>query len=142
MSRAVPDLARARILLSNDDGIHAPGLAVLERVATDLSEDVWTIAPEVNHSGAGHSLTLKRPLHVRKMAERRYHVDGTPTDCVLLGVNKVMADHRPDLVLSGVNFGSNVSEDVTLSLIHTCRCRPRDSCSFRRSPTAPKHRAC
>jgi len=115
MSRAVPDPSRARILVSNDDGIHAPGLEVLERAAAGLSPDVWTIAPEVNHSGAGHSLTLKRPLHVRQMAERRYHVDGTPTDCILLGVNKVLADHRPDLVLSGVNLGSNVAEDVTYS---------------------------
>ncbi|MCR9256080.1 MAG: 5'/3'-nucleotidase SurE [Alphaproteobacteria bacterium] len=115
MSRAVPDLSRARLLLSNDDGIHAPGLAVLERVAASLSDDVWTIAPEVNHSGAGHSLTLKRPLHVRRITERRIHVDGTPTDCVLLAVNKVLADHKPDLVLSGVNLGSNVAEDVTYS---------------------------
>lgn len=115
MPRAVKDLARARVLLSNDDGIHAPGLAVLERVAKSLSDDVWTIAPEVNHSGAGHSLTLKRPLHIHQIGEKRYQVDGTPTDCVLLGVNQVMAADRPDLVLSGVNWGSNVAEDVTYS---------------------------
>lgn len=103
-----------RILVTNDDGIHAPGLAVLERVARDLADEIWTVAPEVNHSGAGHSLTIKRPLRVYPQGQRRYAVDGTPTDCVLLALQQIVP--RPvDLVLSGVNRGGNLGEDVTYS---------------------------
>src|SRR5665213_933481 len=94
------DPARLRILLSNDDGIEAPGLAVLERVARSLSDDVWIVAPEQEQSGAGHSLTTRRPLRLRELAPRRYSVDGTPTDCVMLAVKRVLRDHPPDLVLS------------------------------------------
>src|SRR5262247_4073995 len=109
------DLARARILVTNDDGINAPGLKVLEKVARALSRDVWVVAPEIEQSGAGHSLTLRRPLQVRKIAERRFAVDGTPTDCVLLAVNRLIDGKKPDLVLSGVNRGANLGEDVTYS---------------------------
>ncbi len=104
-----------RILLSNDDGIRAPGFAVLERIAAALSDDVWVIAPETEHSGAGHSLTLARPLRVRHVDERRMAVDGTPTDCVMLALNGLLPEPRPDLVLSGVNRGSNLADDVTYS---------------------------
>lgn len=104
-----------RILLSNDDGIHAEGLAVLERVARSLSSDVWVVAPEAEQSGAGHSLTLHRPLRVRQAGEKRFAVDGTPTDCVLLAINSVMRDCRPDLILSGINRGGNLADDVTYS---------------------------
>lgn len=109
------DLSRARILISNDDGINAPGIKVLERVARALSDDVWVVAPETEQSAAGHSLTIRRPLRVRQASERHFAVDGTPTDAVLLGVNKVLADKKPDLVLSGINRGANMGDDVTYS---------------------------
>ncbi|MEO1091193.1 MAG: 5'/3'-nucleotidase SurE [Pseudomonadota bacterium] len=103
-----------RILVTNDDGVHAPGLKVLEHVARGLADDVWTVAPEVNHSGAGHSLTIKRPLRVHELSERRFAVDGTPTDCVLLALQSIVQGDV-DLVLSGVNRGGNLGEDVTYS---------------------------
>jgi 5'-nucleotidase len=115
MSRSALDLKDARILVTNDDGINAPGLKILERVARKLSRDVWVIAPELEQSGAGHSLTLRRPLAVRRVRERRFAVDGTPTDCVLLAVNHLIEGQRPDLVLSGINRGANMGEDVTYS---------------------------
>ena len=108
-------LRTARILVTNDDGIHAPGLKALERVAKSLSKDVWTVAPEVEQSAASHSLTTRRPLRLRKFGPRRFAVDGTPTDCVLVAVHKVLADKVPDLVLSGFNHGGNLGEDVTYS---------------------------
>lgn len=104
-----------RILISNDDGIHAPGLQVLERIAAQISDDIWVVAPERNNSGAGHSLTLRRPLRVRRAGERRYAVDGTPTDCVMLALQLIIRDRPVDLVLSGVNHGGNLGEDVTYS---------------------------
>jgi len=104
-----------RILVSNDDGIDAPGIKVLERVARGLSTDVWVVAPETQQSAASHSLTLHRPLRLRRVSRRRYAVNGTPTDCVFLAFNKILADEPPDLVLSGVNDGPNVGEDVTYS---------------------------
>ncbi|CAK0753719.1 broad specificity 5'(3')-nucleotidase and polyphosphatase [uncultured Gammaproteobacteria bacterium] len=109
------ELSRARILLSNDDGIQAPGLAVLERIAHTLSDDVWVVAPETEQSGVSHSLTIHRPLRLRQLGERRFAVDGTPTDCVLMAINHILRDQRPTLVLSGVNAGSNLGEDVTYS---------------------------
>jgi 5'-nucleotidase len=115
MPKAIADLSRARILVSNDDGINAPGLKVLERVARSLSSDVWVVAPELEQSGASHSLTLRRPLQVRRLSNRRFAVDGTPTDCVLLAAAHIVRGRRPDLVLSGVNRGVNLGEDVTYS---------------------------
>lgn len=109
------DLKRARILVCNDDGIHAPGLRALERIAESMSRDVWVIAPESEQSASGHSLTLTLPLRIRKLGPRRFAVNGTPTDCVLLAVRHIMADRRPDLVLSGVNSGGNLGEDITYS---------------------------
>ncbi|MFO1067164.1 MAG: 5'/3'-nucleotidase SurE [Geminicoccaceae bacterium] len=106
---------KPRILLTNDDGIHAPGLRSLERIARELSDDVWIVAPERNNSGAGHSLTLRRPLRIRRVAERQFAVDGTPTDCVLLALQHIMRDEPVDLVLSGVNHGGNLAEDFTYS---------------------------
>ncbi|MBI2236880.1 MAG: 5'/3'-nucleotidase SurE [Magnetospirillum sp.] len=115
MFSPIDDLASARILISNDDGVNAPGLRVLERIAHSLSRDVWVVAPETEQSAAGHSLTIRRPLRVRQVSRRRYAVDGTPTDAVLLGINHVMKGRRPDLVLSGINRGANLGEDVTYS---------------------------
>ena len=108
-------VSAARILISNDDGINASGLKILEKVARELSDDVWVVAPESEQSGAGHSLTLTRPLRVRKLEEKRFAVDGTPTDCVMMAVNQIMKDSLPTLVLSGVNRGGNLAEDVTYS---------------------------
>jgi 5'-nucleotidase len=104
-----------RILLTNDDGVHAEGLAVLERIARTLSDDVWIIAPETDQSGLAHSLTLSEPLRLRKIADKHYALRGTPTDCVIMATREVMADHKPDLVLSGVNAGANMADDVTYS---------------------------
>lgn len=104
-----------RILVSNDDGIHAPGLAVLEKIAHDLSDDVWIVAPETEQSGASHSLTLTLPLRLREVAERKFAVNGTPTDSVMMGIKHILKDRGPDLVLSGVNRGANIADDVTYS---------------------------
>ncbi|MBV8238890.1 MAG: 5'/3'-nucleotidase SurE, partial [Sphingomonas sp.] len=103
-----------RILLSNDDGIHAPGLAVLETIARALSDDIWVAAPAEEQSGAGRSLTLSRPLRVRRFDERRFAVSGTPTDAVLMALTELMPA-KPDLILSGVNRGANLAEDVMYS---------------------------
>jgi 5'-nucleotidase len=115
MTHPVLELKSARILVTNDDGINAPGLRVLEKIARELSRDVWVVAPELEQSGAGHSLTLRRPLEVRRISDRRFAVDGTPTDCVLVAVNHLIDGRKPDLVLSGINRGSNMGEDVTYS---------------------------
>lgn len=104
-----------RILLTNDDGVHAAGLAALEQIAKVLSDDVWICAPEYEQSGASRALTLSDPVRVRKLDERRFSTSGTPTDCVMLAVTELMGGLRPDLVLSGVNHGANLAEDVTLS---------------------------
>jgi 5'-nucleotidase len=104
-----------RILLTNDDGVNAPGLKVLERIAGLFSDDIWTVAPTEEQSGAGHSLTLSRPVRLRKLGERRYCVTGTPTDAVMMAVAHLMKESPPDLVLSGVNRGANLGEDVTYS---------------------------
>lgn len=109
------DLRRARILVTNDDGINAPGLKVLERIAKSLSDDVWVVAPETEQSASGHSLTLTVPLRVRRLSRRRFAVNGTPTDSVLLGVQHIIGKRRPDLILSGVNAGGNLGEDITYS---------------------------
>lgn len=104
-----------RILIANDDSIHAPGIRVLEKIARTITDDVWIVAPEVEHSGAGHSLTLGRPLHIRDISEKKYAVDGTPTDCMQIALKVIMKDQMPDLMLSGVNYGGNLGEDVTYS---------------------------
>ena len=104
-----------RLLLTNDDGIHAQGLAALEAIARSLSDDVWICAPEAEQSGASRSLTLTEPLRVRRLDERRFAVRGTPTDCVMLGIQYLVEGAKPDLVLSGVNRGLNAAEDVTMS---------------------------
>jgi len=108
-------LRGARILVSNDDGINAPGLKVLEKMAKSLSDDVWVVAPESEQSASGHSLTLTLPLRVRKICARKFAVNGTPTDSVLLAVQHIIPGKRPDLVLSGVNAGGNLGEDITYS---------------------------
>ena len=103
-----------RILLTNDDGIHAPGLGVLEHIARQFTDDVWIVAPSEEASGAGHSLTLTRPVRLRKHGERRFSVTGTPTDAVTMGLKQVL-DSKPDVILSGVNRGANLGDDITYS---------------------------
>lgn len=104
-----------RILVTNDDGINATGLKVLEKIARAISDDVWIVAPMEEQSGAGHSLTLTRPLRIRRHDERRFSVSGTPTDAVLMALGQIIEGPQPDLVLSGVNRGANLAEDVTYS---------------------------
>jgi 5'-nucleotidase len=103
-----------RILLTNDDGIFAPGLAVLEAIAAQFSDDIWIVAPHEEQSGAGHSLTLNHPVRLREHSKRRWSVTGTPTDAVTIALRKVMPA-PPDLILSGVNRGANLGDDVTYS---------------------------
>lgn len=104
-----------RILCTNDDGIHAPGLKAVEEIARALSDDVWVVAPELDQSGVSHSLSLNDPLRLREIGPRHFAVRGTPTDCVIMGSRFILADKMPDLVLSGVNKGRNVAEDVVYS---------------------------
>jgi 5'-nucleotidase len=104
-----------RILCTNDDGIHAPGLKALEEIARQLTDDVWIVAPETDQSGVSHSLSLNDPLRLRQIGDRYFAVKGTPTDCVIMAVRHIMHESRPDLVLSGVNRGQNVAEDVSYS---------------------------
>ncbi|KIZ38856.1 MULTISPECIES: 5'/3'-nucleotidase SurE [Rhodopseudomonas] len=104
-----------RILCTNDDGIHAPGLKIVEKIARALSDDVWVVAPELDQSGVSHSLSLNDPLRLREVGPRHFAVRGTPTDCVIMGARHILLDKQPDLVLSGVNKGRNVAEDVVYS---------------------------
>src|SRR5258705_12143093 len=103
------------IIASNDDRLHAPGLAVAERIAHTLSDDIWVVAPETEQSGASHSLTLTLPLRLRQAGHQRFALSGTPTDCVMMAGIHIMKDQLPDLGISGVNRGFNVADDVTYS---------------------------
>jgi 5'-nucleotidase len=104
-----------RILLTNDDGVNAPGLMVLETIARTLSDDITIVAPSEEQSGTGHSLTLTRPVRLRRLGDKRFCVTGTPTDSVMMALALIMKDNPPDLILSGVNRGANLAEDVTYS---------------------------
>lgn len=104
-----------KILITNDDGIHSEGIAALEEALREIG-DVYVVAPESEMSGAAHSLTLARPLRIRQIDERRWTVDGTPTDCVTLALNQILApDIRPDICASGINHGANLGDDATYS---------------------------
>ncbi len=104
-----------RILITNDDGINSPGLTALERIARTFSDDIWVVAPELDQSGLSHSLSLSDPLRLRKLSDRHYAVRGTPSDCVIMAIRRLLADRKPDLVLSGINSGANMAEDLTYS---------------------------
>jgi 5'-nucleotidase len=104
-----------RILLTNDDGVNAPGLALLEQIVRPFTDDLWIVAPSEEQSGTGHSLTLTRPVRLRRLAERKFAVAGTPTDAVLMALFHLMPDERPDVIISGINRGANLAEDVTYS---------------------------
>ncbi|WP_068117082.1 5'/3'-nucleotidase SurE [Tropicimonas marinistellae] len=107
-----------RILITNDDGINAPGLSVLHRIAEQVAGpegEVWTVAPAFEQSGVAHCISYIHPTMIAKMGERRYAAEGSPADCVLAGVHDVLAKNRPDLVLSGVNRGNNAGENTLYS---------------------------
>ena len=104
-----------RVLLTNDDGIDAPGLAVLEAVAAELADEVWVVAPEHDQSGTSHSISLHSPLRVSRQGERRFGVAGTPGDCVVMAVRHLMRDTPPTLVLSGINRGANLGVETMFS---------------------------
>jgi hypothetical protein len=112
-----------RILCTNDDGIHAPGLKVVEEIARELSDDVWVVAPELDQSGVSHSLSLNDPLRLREIGPRHFAVRGTPTDCVIMGARHILGEKRPDLVLSGVNKG--VTSPKTLFIPAPLRARSK-----------------
>lgn len=99
-----------RILLTNDDGVDAPGLAVLIDIAHTLSDDVWVVAPANNQSGTGHRFTFGYEIEIEERGDRIFALDGTPADCVVAGVTHVLKDRRPDVVLSGVNRGQNLGD--------------------------------
>ena len=104
-----------RILVTNDDGIDAPGIKIAQKIASALSDEIWVIAPMHEQSGASHSLTLTAPVRLIQRGVRRFAVAGTPTDCVMIATRHLMRDAPPSLVLSGVNFGFNIAEDVSYS---------------------------
>lgn len=104
-----------RILLTNDDGVNAPGLRVLERIAREFSDDIWIVAPADENSGAGHSLTLSKPVRIREHGHQHYSVTGTPTDSVMIALGVLMKEAKPDIILSGVNRGANLGDDITYS---------------------------
>ncbi|WP_051329108.1 5'/3'-nucleotidase SurE [Geminicoccus roseus] len=102
-------------MVTNDDGYAAAGIGILTKIAQQISDDVWVVAPESNQSGVGHGLTIRRPLRARRLGEKAFAVDGTPTDCVMLGLQRLIEDKPVDLVLSGINHGSNLADDITYS---------------------------
>jgi len=104
-----------RILVTNDDGINAPGLAVLEQIAADVSDDVWVVAPALEQSGVGHCINYTRPTLLTEIGPRRFAIEGSPADCVLVGIHEIMKDAKPDLILSGVNRGNNAGENTLYS---------------------------
>jgi 5'-nucleotidase len=104
-----------RILITNDDGIDAPGLAVLERIASELAREVWVVAPEHDQSGVSHAVSLHHPIRIGERGPRRYGITGTPGDCAVMGVSHLMADAPPQLLLSGVNRGANLGLETVFS---------------------------
>ena len=109
------NLNESRILITNDDGITADGIKILRRIANEFSNDVWVVAPEHEKSGASHALSFQNELTLKKYEDKSFSVNGTPSDCVAIGISNVLKDKRPDIILSGINSGCNVGEDVTYS---------------------------
>ena len=108
-------ISTERILVTNDDGIHAGGIKLLEEIARSFSDDVWVIAPESEQSGAAHSLTITEPIRCRRLDARHHAVRGTPTDSVMMAISHILRDKPPTLLLSGINRGGNLAEDITYS---------------------------
>ncbi len=125
-----------RILITNDDGITAPGLKVLEAIATEIAGAdgvVWIVAPAFEQSGVGHYISYTHPMMISQMGERRFATEGSPADCVLAGLHEVMKDNLPDLVLSGVNRGNNFRRKHAVLWDHrrgngSCVARPTSDC--------------
>ena len=111
---AMTDKPIDRILISNDDGIDAAGIAILRKIASHLSDDVWVIAPSENRSGASRSITLRRDVVIEEMAPKTYRCSGTPSDCIIFGMTQIL-DFPPNLVLTGINHGMNVADDILYS---------------------------
>ncbi|MDR1361834.1 MAG: 5'/3'-nucleotidase SurE [Holosporaceae bacterium] len=115
MKSSSQPLSTLRILISNDDSINADGIKALERIANSITPDVWVVAPEVGQSGKGFSVTFNTPLRVKQLSPRKFSVTGTPADCVLMGIGEILGDKKPDLVLSGINHGSNIADFIGIS---------------------------
>ncbi len=115
MPRIPADFSTARILISNDDGIHSQGIKTLEECISDMGAKTWVVAPEFEQSAAGHSLTIHTPLRIHKYDDNHVSVFGTPTDCTVMGIQHIMRDNPPDLLVSGINHGKNTGDDVTYS---------------------------
>ena len=111
----MPEFVVERVLLTNDDGIEAPGLKLLEQIAKTLAQEVWIVAPERDQSGASHRVSVHAPLRVSPKEVRKFGVCGTPSDCVVIAVNELMKEKRPDLILSGINSGENLGVDAVFS---------------------------
>ncbi len=111
----ITDLKKARILLVNDDGVDGEGIKLLEEIVKELCDDVWIVAPSQNKSGVGQSITLSEPLMIQQLGEKKFSVKGTPTDCTLVGCHYLLKDKLPDLVISGINKGSNIGSDINYS---------------------------
>ena len=108
-------LANKRILIVNDDGIDGPGIKLLERIALELTDDVWVVAPDEERSGASQSISISHPIRYIQRDDRHFSVRGTPADCALLGINEFLGDRKPDILLSGINSGPNLAEDILYS---------------------------
>lgn len=109
------DLSNARIMITNDDGYNSAGIMLLKEISEEFSNDVWIVAPEFEKSGASHALSFQNSLTLKKHDERVFSVNGTPSDCVVIGIQKVLKEKSPDIIFSGINSGCNVGEDVTYS---------------------------
>jgi 5'-nucleotidase len=108
------DLSGHRVLLTNDDGIHAPGIVLLEKIIRRYTQEVWVVAPSEERSGASHSISMHDPIRHRALDDKHHAIKGTPTDCALMGIYTIMPE-RPTLLISGINWGANLAEDVTYS---------------------------
>ena len=104
-----------RILITNDDGVHAKGISVLKKIASVLSDDIWICAPETEQSASSRSVSLHNPVRIKQYGEKTFSVSGTPTDSVIIALSELLDKHKPDLLLSGVNRGQNLAEDVSFS---------------------------
>ncbi|MDR1375640.1 MAG: 5'/3'-nucleotidase SurE [Holosporaceae bacterium] len=108
-------LSGLRVLVTNDDGIDSSGIKALERIANSITPDVWVVAPKAQQSGKGHSITFDNILRVHELSPRKFSVSGTPTDCVFVALGEILKDKKPDLLLSGINNGSNIADFIGMS---------------------------
>jgi len=115
MEKHLSPSSRSRVLIVNDDGIDAPGIVLLEEIVREFTDDVWVVAPDEERSGAGHSMSISHPIRMIQRDARHFAIKGTPTDCALMGIYELMTDGRPDILLTGINRGPNLAEDITYS---------------------------